>query len=95
MSLSKNDVIHVANLAYLNLEEKTVDKFAAQIGKIIDYVDTLNRVDTTNVIPTFHAISLTNAFREDTEKKHLQRKTALENAPEKENGHFVVPKVIG
>ncbi len=55
----------------------------------------LDRVETEGVAPTSHAISLTNAFREDKVKEHLDRNKALANAPEKEDGNFVVPKVIG
>ena len=72
-----------------------IDKFSGQIGTILDYVDKLNEVDTEGVRPTSHAISLTNAFREDEQIDHLEREEALANAPEKEDGNFVVPKVVG
>lgn len=85
----------MANLARLDMDEDSIDTFASQIGKILEYVDTLNRVNTEGVKPTFHAVSLTNAFREDSEKEHLDRDAALANAPEKEDGNFIVPKVIG
>jgi aspartyl-tRNA(Asn)/glutamyl-tRNA(Gln) amidotransferase subunit C len=55
----------------------------------------LNQVDTQNIKPTSHAIFLTNAFREDKEREHIERELALANAPEKEDGSFVVPKVVG
>jgi aspartyl-tRNA(Asn)/glutamyl-tRNA(Gln) amidotransferase subunit C len=51
-------------------------------------------VDTAGVRPTSHAISLTNAFREDEQEQHLERDKALANAPQKEEGNFVVPKII-
>ena len=66
-----------------------------QIGEILEYVETLNRIDTTGITATSHALSLTNAFREDERGKHLDRNAALSNSPQKENGQFVVPKVIG
>lgn len=94
MKISKQDVIHVANLARLELDEAAVDKFSHQIGTILDYVDTLNRLDTTGVSPTSHAIFLTNAFREDEVRKHLDLELALFNAPEKDDGTFLVPRVI-
>jgi len=72
-----------------------IDKFAGQIGTILDYVDKLNQVDTDGIRPTSHAISLTNAFREDEPRDHLEREHALANAPEKEEGSFIVPKVVG
>ena len=95
MSLSKKDIQHVANLARLELDDAAVEKFTAQIGTILEYVDTLSRVDTDGVKPTSHAIFLTNAFREDDVATHLDTDTALANAPEKEAGAFVVPKVVG
>jgi aspartyl-tRNA(Asn)/glutamyl-tRNA(Gln) amidotransferase subunit C len=58
-------------------------------------VDKLRSVDTQGVKPTSHAIALTNAFRDDDEKNHLDNEIALANAPEKEEGSFVVPKVVG
>ncbi len=93
--ITKEEIIHVANLAHLQMEDASIDKFAEQIGIILKYFDTLNRVDTEGVKPTSHAIFLTNAFRDDEEKKHLNREEAMAGAPEKEEGYFLVPKVIG
>jgi aspartyl-tRNA(Asn)/glutamyl-tRNA(Gln) amidotransferase subunit C len=95
MSISEKDVMYVANLARLTLDEPSIAKFADQIGKILDYVDALRQVDTTGVPSTSHAIFLNNAFREDEIKPHPGRENALANAPEKEEGQFVVPKIIG
>ncbi len=95
MKITKEEVMYVAELARLDLDEASIEMFANQIGKILEYVATLNRVNTDNVPPTSHAIFLTNAFREDETKKHLDRDMALSNAPEKEDGNFIVPKVIG
>ena len=94
MKITKKEVIHVAKLARLDMDEASIDKFAGQIGTILEYVATLNRVSTAGVMPTSHAISLTNAFREDEEKENLDRDKALANAPQQEAGNFVVPKVI-
>jgi aspartyl-tRNA(Asn)/glutamyl-tRNA(Gln) amidotransferase subunit C len=95
MKISKKDVIHVANLARIELDDEAVEKFSHQIGSILDYVDTLNRLDTTGIRSTSHAISLTNAFREDEVRKHLGQELALANAPEKDDCTFWVPRVIG
>lgn len=94
MKITKDEILHVADLARLDLDEASIDKFAGQIGTILDYVDKLNEVDTEGIRPTSHAISLTNAFREDEPKEHLERDQALANAPQKEEGAFVVPKII-
>ena len=94
MRINREEVVHVANLAMLDLDEKSIGMFAVQIDNILQYIDMLNRVDTQGVNPTSHAISLTNVFREDKVKEHVDRNKALANAPEKEDGNFVVPKVI-
>ena len=95
MKITKDEVIYVANLARLELDDESVDKFSGQIGEILEYIDKLNTIDTSGVATTSHAISLNNAFREDRVEEHLDRDTALSNAPEKEDGSFVVPKVVG
>jgi len=94
MKITKDEVMYVAGLARLDIDETSIDSFAQQLGKILEYIETLNSVDTEGVAPTFHAISITNAFREDKEKNHLDREKVLANAQEAENGSFVVPKII-
>lgn len=94
MKITKEEILHVAHLARLDIDERNMDEMAGQIGKILEYVDMLNQVDTDDVTPTTHAIFLTNAFREDGETVHMDREKALANAPEKQNGNFVVPRVI-
>ena len=94
MKITKDEVIHVANLARLEIEEGEVDKFASQISRILDYVATLDRVDTENIPLTSHASFATNAFREDEVKDSLGMEKSLANAPMKEDGYFIVPKVI-
>ena len=94
MKISKEEVLHVAGLARLNIDEAMTDMFADQLGAILEYVETLNRLDTSDIPPTFHAVNISNAFREDIIKPHLDREAALENAPEADDGHFIVPKVI-
>lgn len=94
MKISKKEVLHVAHLARLDVDEADVERFAEQIGTILDYVDTLKQVDTTGVAATSHAITLTNAFREDEAQDHLAPEAALANAPQKDEGTFLVPKVI-
>jgi aspartyl-tRNA(Asn)/glutamyl-tRNA(Gln) amidotransferase subunit C len=94
MKITKDEVLHVANLARLELSEDAIVTFAGQIDKILAHVDSLQKVDTQGVVPTSHAISLTNAFREDEIRAPLEVAVSLANAPEKEDGSFIVPKVI-
>ena len=95
MKITKDEVIHVAELARLDMDEASIETFADQIGNILEYVGTLKRADTEGVQSTSHAIFMNNAFREDRNHVHLDREAALSNAPESEAGNFVVPKVIG
>jgi aspartyl-tRNA(Asn)/glutamyl-tRNA(Gln) amidotransferase subunit C len=95
MKITKEEILHVAHLARLELDDAAIDKFADQIGTVLEYVDQLKTVDTEGVKPTSHAISLTNAFREDELREHLQTEKVLANAPQRVDGSFVVPKVIG
>ena len=94
MKITAEQVRHVAGLARLEIDPEAEDKLAGQLATILDYVDKLAKVDTSDVPPTFHAIALTNAFREDEVRDHLPREQALDNAPAQDEGSFVVPKVI-
>jgi aspartyl-tRNA(Asn)/glutamyl-tRNA(Gln) amidotransferase subunit C len=95
MKITKEEVIHVAALARLNLDEESIGLYTKQLGDILAYMETLNGVDTKDVPPTSHAISINNAFRDDEVQPSIPQEGALENAPESEDGSFVVPKVIG
>jgi len=94
MKITKEEVEHVAHLARLELDDRAIEQFADQISNILAYVDKLKQVDTEGIVPTSHAITLTNAFREDEVRDHLDRDESLANAPEKEDGTFLVPRVI-
>ena len=95
MTIAKDQIVHVARLARLHLDDAAVELYTTQLGDVLAYMDTLNRVDTKGVAPTSHAIMMNNAFREDEIKSSMPVKLALANAPEAEEGGFVVPKVIG
>ena len=95
MKISGEDVMNVAELARLDIDDTLRDKLADQIGDILTYVETLEQADTKGVEPTNHALSLSNAFREDVVKESPGTESALANAPLKENGCFVVPKIVG
>ncbi|MEW5908599.1 MAG: Asp-tRNA(Asn)/Glu-tRNA(Gln) amidotransferase subunit GatC [Thermodesulfobacteriota bacterium] len=94
MKISKDEVLRVAELARLELKQDEVMTLSEKIGKVLEYIALLNQVDTTGIFPTTHAIDLNNAFREDKEGEHLEQKDVFSNAPESENGHFAVPKII-
>lgn len=94
MKISAEEVRHVAQLARLEIDAREVGEVARHLADILAYVDTLNEVDTRDVIPTSHAIDLSNAFRDDVIHPHIGVDQALANAPASEQGSFVVPRVI-
>jgi len=94
MRITKEEIIHVGKLARLHLDDGSVALYEKQLGDILDYIDTLNRLDTGGIEPTSHVISINNAFRDDEVKPSISVDRALANAPEPEAGNFVVPKII-
>jgi aspartyl-tRNA(Asn)/glutamyl-tRNA(Gln) amidotransferase subunit C len=94
MALTREEVLHVAKLARLSLDPGEVDLFTRQLNDILAYVEKLQEVDTAGVPPMAHAVPVVNVFREDEVVPGLSREDALANAPVKEEGTFVVPRII-
>ena len=94
MKITKQEVEHVAHLARLEFQEEEKEKFTHQLNNILTYMEKLNEVDTANVEPETHAISLQNAFRGDDVRASLPRDLSLANAPDEAGSCFRVPKVI-
>ena len=95
VKIFKNDIYHVAELARLTLSGSDIDQYTTQIGDILNYVNMLNQIDTTNIEPTTHALAMTNAFREDIVQDSIPTQDVLLNAPHHDTMCFVVPKVVG
>ncbi len=95
MPITTKDVEYVANLAKLELSEEEKKRFQKELDNIITYIDQLNELDTENVPITSHVALLQNVFREDKVLPSLSPDQALANAPEKKDGFFRVPRVIG
>ncbi len=94
MALTPEEVLHVAHLARLSLGPAEVELFTRQLNDILAYVEKLQELDTTGVSPMAHVIPVFNAFREDEVKPGLPREQTLHNAPAREEGSFVVPRII-
>ena len=94
MALTRDEVLHVANLSRLSLLPEEIELFTRQLNDILAYVEKLQELDTTGVEPLAHVIPVFNVFREDVVKEGLSRDTALSNAPAREEGAFVVPRII-
>jgi aspartyl-tRNA(Asn)/glutamyl-tRNA(Gln) amidotransferase subunit C len=99
VSISKQDVEHVARLARLALTEEEKERYTAQLGQILGYVEKLSQLNTDNVPPTSHVLPMSNVWREDkvepsTEQTLGSPADILANAPEREGPLFKVKKVI-
>ena len=94
MKITRKEVEHVANLAKLNLTEEELIRMTGQLDSILSYVAKLDELDIAGVIPTTHAFSINNAFREDEMQESLPGAEALLNAPRDNGKSFVVPKII-
>ncbi|MBZ4686690.1 MAG: glutamyl-tRNA(Gln) amidotransferase, subunit [Clostridiales bacterium] len=94
MRITKKDVEHVALLSRLDLTEEEKEAYTKQLNSIIDYMNKINELDTEGVEPTAHVLPIYNVMREDEVGESLDREKVLENAPEKENGQFKVPRIV-
>jgi aspartyl-tRNA(Asn)/glutamyl-tRNA(Gln) amidotransferase subunit C len=94
MKIDADQVRHVAHLARLKLTDEEVERFAGQLSAILDYVEQLNEVDTTDVPPTAHALPIHNVLRDDVAQPSLTPDEALANAPQREGDYFALPKVL-
>jgi len=96
MKITEKEVEYVARLARLELTGDEKIKFAGQLESILSYIDKLNALDTKNIPPTSHALSLKNVWREDKLEvcPDATREALLANAPEREDDFFKVKKVI-
>lgn len=94
MSLSTEEVLHIARLARIGLTGEEVDRLATQLSAILDHFEALSAVNTDGVEPTAHPLPLANILREDEITPSLTRADALANAPESEDGLIRVRAVL-
>lgn len=99
MPITRTEVEKIANLANLELTEAEKESLAGQLAAIVEYIDQLNELDTSAVAPwqtrsAGEAIS-SCASRDDVVEPSLGQGKALDQAPDADEGHFLVPRVIG
>ena len=92
--ITESDVLYVASLAQLRLDDAARARLVKEMGDILAYMDTLNGLDTDGVEPMMHALDMTNVFREDVVEPSLSREAALKNAPLDDGSYFIVPKIL-
>jgi aspartyl-tRNA(Asn)/glutamyl-tRNA(Gln) amidotransferase subunit C len=94
-SLSRDDVIHVAHLARLDLTEEEVELFTAQLRTVLDHAADVASLDLSHLEPSSHPIALENVLRRDEPRPSLDRDEVLAAAPAVEDHRFRVPRIGG
>ena len=98
MPITESDVEKVAQLAHMEITPEELKVFAPQMAEIVSYVEQLNEVATSNVLPALGGLTpegeATDSAREDVVAPSLGQQTALAEAPDAASGHFRVPKIL-
>lgn len=94
MSISREEVEHVAQLARLELTPDEVERFREQLSAVLERATRIQSLDLDDLPPTAHPIELRNVWREDVSRRPEAPDAILENAPEREGNFFRVPKIL-
>ena len=91
MAITRDDVLHVAKLAELDLTEEEVDRFQQQLNAILEAVGKVSQLDLADVPPTSHPLSVVNVFGTDEPRPSLSLEDVFANAPARDENLFRVP----
>jgi len=94
MSLSPDEVRHIAHLARLRIEDGDIDQYSRNLSRIVDFVDQLGQADTSSVTPMAHPLDMAQRLRDDVITEENRRDDYQKNAPATEAGLYLVPRVI-
>ena len=94
MTVKVEDVLTIARLARLGINDSDASDYTRQLGSILDFVAQMNRVDTSGVEPLAHPLELEARLRDDVISEDIDRDTLQANAPQTEDGLYLVPQVI-
>lgn len=92
--ISKEEIIHIANLARLNLSEEELERYTNDMEEILEFANMINNVNTEGLNETIAANERSNVMRKDEVKPFKNRDLLLSNAPSQDDGMFRIPKVI-
>jgi aspartyl-tRNA synthetase len=92
--ISAEEVKHVAKLARLNLSHDETEGYRKDLNSILDYVAALENIDTADILPMSHVLDIRNVWRDDTPEERDNPLDLLENAPEREEEYYKVPKIL-
>lgn len=93
-TISKEQLLDIADTARLEVKEEEVEKYSAELERMIAMVTKLDEVDTTNVERTTHVFKQVNVLRDDQAKEGLPLEEVLKNVPEHEDGQIKVPAIL-
>ncbi len=91
MAIDREQLLHVAHLARLELREDEIERLEGQLNDILDAVSKVSRLDLADVPPTSHPLDVVNVWEEDEPRPSLAVEDALANAPERDGDFFRVP----
>ena len=94
MKLSRDEVLHIAELAKLGITEEEIELFGEQLSEILDYFEILNRLDTEAIPPTAQAIDMRNVTRSDEVRTSMTPEQVLANAPRRHEDYFRVKPIL-
>lgn len=94
MKISREEILHIANLADLELDESEIEKYALHLQDILNFANIVNNAPVDNLDITIGANEKKNVFRKDEIKVFEDNEALLQNAPSKEQNMFKIPKVI-
>lgn len=94
MEVSKEEILHIAKLANLKLEESEISDYIKNLEEILDFANVVNKAPTEGLDTSVGTIENFNVFRKDEIKVFEDNEALLQNAPEEEDNMFKIPKVI-
>ncbi len=94
MKLTREDVLHIAQLARVALTDEEITRMGEQLSNLLEHFEVLQKVDTTDVPPTAQSVNLESVMREDEVKPSLSQEDVLSNAPRREDDYFRVRAVL-
>lgn len=93
--LTRDETVHVARLARIELSDEELDRYAGQLAAVLDHAAAVAAVDVGGRQPTAHPLALANVLRPDEPRPSLDRHEVLAEAPAAEEGRFRVPRILG
>ena len=94
MEISKEEILHIAKLASLKIKDEEIEEYRKNLQDILNFAKTIDNVNTDNLEETNGASTNVNFLREDEVKEFDDKESLMQNAPDKENNMFKIPKVL-